>query len=156
MKVSAQLDSSGVLVILRLLETGEALHLRFNKGELKKRVSVDMGGNLTEAFIKLRPVKTDKYEDIDVELSLIIPSFEGESVAILEKVPNKEKSSINLATPPYSNVEEKVEEKIDPFNKEVEKELAPSKEEELVYSEEDQVRIEEEDLAVEKKRRRRR
>lgn len=157
MKVSSQLESSGVLAIVHLVETGETLHISFKKGETKKKVSVDIGGNLTQGFIHLRPVKTSGYEDIDMELSLTIPSFEGEASVILEKENIKSKASINTEIPPYGNLKnEEVKKPEDAFTKELEQELAPQKEADLVFSSEDEVRVQEEDHEAEKKRRRRR
>lgn len=157
MKVSSQLESSGVLAIVHLGETGETFHIFFKKGETKKKVSVDIGGNLTHGFIHLRPVKTSGYDDIDMELSLTVPSFEGDANVILEKEHIKSKDPINTEIPPYADLKnEDVKKPEEIFTKEMEQELAPNKEADLVFTSEDEVRVQEEDHEAEKKRRRRR
>lgn len=106
MKLTAQHDSGALYALVTLLETGEKLSIRFDKGEISKKVSVDFGTLQLEGEFKLVKFEAPANNpDLDLQLVLKIPSIKSveKQTAFVEKTPVDLKEMINSGdwdTPP--------------------------------------------------------
>lgn len=73
MKLSAHHSTHGLEGTVRLLDTGETLHLRFPKGKFRAEAQVNIGGHRLETAFLLEMVESKRGEDVDMRIVLEAP-----------------------------------------------------------------------------------
>lgn len=73
MKLSAHHSTHGLEGTVRLLATGEALHVVFPKGKFRAEVQINIGGHRMETAFLLEPIKAKKGEEVDMRIRLEAP-----------------------------------------------------------------------------------
>jgi len=74
MKISAHHSVHGLEGTVRLLDTGETLHIRFPKGKFRAEAQVNIGGHRMETAFQLEMIETKRDAEVDMRIVLEAPS----------------------------------------------------------------------------------
>lgn len=73
MKLSTHHATHGLEGTVRLLHTGETLHLVFPKGKFRAQVQINIGGHRMETEFELVPFDAPRDADVDMRIQLVAP-----------------------------------------------------------------------------------
>lgn len=77
MKLSHQHSTGGVTVSIGNRATGQVVLFTFPKGATRMPVAVVVGDKHLNATLKIKPFETDRFDEVDLEVSLLVPEIDA-------------------------------------------------------------------------------